>query len=191
MKDIKGVNKKFHLPGARQISVAIEIEDKLIKWIEEQRRLEIAINSNEIIYKAIEMDKTLTDKNNNTLHRWCYRFLARYYSIRRPKHIGQKLKENSSLDSSSEYNKFYKILYNIRIKLETNDTDTDTIIYNMDETPLVLEMIANTTIYIIGAKTVRIRIFESDRSRFIIILCIGSNGEKIPPLIVFKGKKML
>ena len=123
------------------------------------------------------------------MHRWCYRFLARYYSIRRPKHIGQKFKENSSLDSSSEYNKFYKILYNIRIKLETNDTDT--IIYNMDETLLVFEMIANTTIYKIGAKTVRIRTFGSDRSRFIIILCIGSNGEKIPPLIVFKGKKML
>ena len=90
MKDIKGVNKKFHLPGARQISETIEIEDKLIKWIEEQRRLEIAINLNEIIYRAIEMDKTLVDKNYNTLYRWCYLFLARYcYSIRRSTHIGQ------------------------------------------------------------------------------------------------------
>ena len=188
MKDIKGVNKKFYLPGAERIPETIEIEDKLIKWIEEQRRLEIAINSNEIIYKAIEMDKALADKNYNTLHRWCYRFLTRYcYSIRRPTYIGQKLKENSS----SEYNKFYKILYNIRLKLETNDIDTDTIIYNMDETPLVFEMIANTTISKIGAKNVSIRNIGSDRSRFTIILCIGSNGEKIPPLVVFKGKKIL
>ena len=35
MKDIKGVNKKFHLPGAGRIPETIEIEDKLIKWIEE------------------------------------------------------------------------------------------------------------------------------------------------------------
>lgn len=59
----------------------------------------------------------------------------------------------------------------------------------MDEIPLVFEMIAITTIPKIGAKTVNIRTFGIDRARFTIILCIGSNGEKIPPLVVFKGKK--
>ena len=59
----------------------------------------------------------------------------------------------------------------------------------MDETPLVFEMIANTTVTKIGAKTVSVRIFGSNRSRFTIILCIGSNGEKILPLVIFKGKK--
>lgn len=33
------------------------------------------------------------------------------------------------------------------------------------------------------------RSFGSDRARITIILCIGANGEKIPPLVVFKGKK--
>lgn len=32
MKDIKCVNKKFHLSGAGRIKETIEIEDKLIKW---------------------------------------------------------------------------------------------------------------------------------------------------------------
>lgn len=58
----------------------------------------------------------------------------------------------------------------------------------MEETHLVFEMMANTTISKIGANTVSFRTFGSDRSRFSIILYIGSNGEKIPPLIVFKGK---
>ena len=107
------------------------------------------------------------------------------YSIRRTTHIDQKLKENIS----SELNKFYHILYNIRNKLEKSGKDT--IIYNMDETPLVFEMIANTIISEIGAKTVSVRTFGCNRSRFTIILCVGSNGEKIPPLVVFKGKKML
>ena len=110
MKDINGVNKK-NLPGAGRIPETIKIEEILIKWIEEQRRLEIAINSNEIIIKAIEFDKSLENKSFNTLHRWWYRFLGRYcYSNRRTTHIGQKLKENST----SELNKFYRILYNIR-----------------------------------------------------------------------------
>ena len=140
MQDIKGVNKKYHLPGAGRMPDAIEIEEKLIKWIEEQIRLEIAINSNEIIHKAIQMDKSLGN-NYNALHRWSYRFLSRYcYSIRRPTHIGKKIKENSS----SEYKNFYKNIYNIRKQLKNNDTKT--IIYNMDETTLVFEMIAITTI---------------------------------------------
>lgn len=84
------------------------------------------------MHKAIGMDKTLGNKNYNTLHRWCYKFLPRYcYSIMGPIHIGQKLKENSS----SEYKNFFKILYNIRKQLENNDTET--IIYNMDKTPLI------------------------------------------------------
>ena len=164
----------------------IEIEEKLIKWIEEQRRLEIAINSNKIISMAKELDKSLENKSFNTLHKWCYRFLGRYcYLIRRTTHLGQKIKENSP----SELKKFYLILYNIRNELEKSGKDT--IIYNTHKTPLVFEMIANTNISKIGAKTVSVRTFGSNRSRFTFILCVGSNGEKMPPLVVFKGKKML
>ena len=96
------------------------------------------------------------------------------FSIRRPAHISQKLKENSS----SEYNKFYKILYNIRIQFETNDTDTDTIIYNMGKTPFVFEMIANTIISKIGVKTISIRAFGSDRSIFAIIYILVQTVKK-------------
>jgi len=50
-------------------------------------------------------------------------------------------------------------------------------------------MISNTTVSKIGSRNVMIRIFGSDKSRITIILCIGSNGEKIAPLVVFKVKK--
>ena len=59
----------------------------------------------------------------------------------------------------------------------------------MDETPICFEMISNTTVSKIGSRNVMIRTFGSDRSRITIILCRGSNGEKISPLVVFKGKK--
>jgi len=59
----------------------------------------------------------------------------------------------------------------------------------MDETPICFEMISNTNVSKIGSRKVMIRTFGSDRSRITIILCIGSNGEKIAPLVAFKGKK--
>lgn len=59
----------------------------------------------------------------------------------------------------------------------------------MDETPICFEMVAQTTVAKIGSRKVTFISFGSDRSRLTIILCIGSNGEKLPPLLIFKGKK--
>jgi len=53
MNLMKGTYHKYHLEGAGSIPDTIKIEEKLIKWVEEQRYLEIAINTNEIINKAI------------------------------------------------------------------------------------------------------------------------------------------
>jgi len=63
MKLLKGTNHKYHLEGEGNIPDTIKIEKQLIKWVEEQRRLEIDINTNEIINKAIELDNTLSDKS--------------------------------------------------------------------------------------------------------------------------------
>ena len=59
LKNLKGSNSKFNLEGADRIPGTINIDEELIIWLEEQRRLEIAINSNEIIYKAIKLDNSL------------------------------------------------------------------------------------------------------------------------------------
>ena len=48
--------KKYRLEGAERNPSTLNIEDDLLKWIEEQRRLEIAISTNEIIAKLLEMD---------------------------------------------------------------------------------------------------------------------------------------
>jgi hypothetical protein len=60
------------------------------------RKLGIALNSTEIILKAIELFKDFEDKNYNALLSWCYSFLKRNnYSIRHITHSGQKLKNDS------------------------------------------------------------------------------------------------
>ena len=59
---------------------------------------------------------------------------------------------------------------------------------NIDKTPVFFEMYQNKTIAKIVAKKVNIKSFGCDKLRISIILTILANGDKLAPLIVFKGK---
>ena len=48
---------------------------------------------------------------------------------------------------------------------------------------------SKTTVSKIGDKSVTIRSFGSDKTRLTLILCISSKGQKLPPLVIFKGVK--
>ena len=50
-------------------------------------------------------------------------------------------------------------------------------------------MVGKTTIAKIGEKNINIRTFGSERSRISVILCISAAGWKLPPLLIFRGKK--
>ena len=150
----------------------------------EQRRLEIGLTSNEIIYKLLELDPNQNKSSYHALQVWCYAFLKRYsYGIRAITHAGQNLKENSKI----EYQEFFRRLYSLRFNI--GDYENMCNIYNMDETPIWFEMISKNTISKLGEKSVMVRTFGSERTRISVILCTSANGEKIPPLLVFKGKK--
>jgi hypothetical protein len=107
----KGGSYRFRLEGAGRLPETLEIEPELLKFIEEQRRLDIGLTTNEIIYKAMELDESLKGKPYSTLHTWCYKFLRRHsFSIRRITHVGQAIKDSSKTD----YENFFKTLYNLR-----------------------------------------------------------------------------
>ena len=63
------------------------------------------------------------------------------------------------------------------------------VIYNMDETPIYLESYSNKTIEKTGTKTVYINTHGGEKMRLTLILCVNSKGEKLPPLLIFKGTK--
>ncbi len=111
-------------------------------------------------------------------------FLKRYsYGIRVITHMGQKIKDSSK----EEYNSFYKNLYNLRFKIGDNENMDN--LFNMDETPIMFEMVGKTTIAKIGERNINIRTFGSERSHILVILCISASGNKLPLLLIFKGKK--
>ena len=147
------------------------------------RKLGIALNSTQIILKAIELFKDFEDKNYNALLSWYYSFLKRnHYSIRHITHSGQKLKD----DSKEELIKFLNIIYKIR--LEYNINEIYEMIINMDEIPICFEMTGKTTVEKTGTKNVEVKTFSTGLIRISLFLAIKANGNKLKPLLVFKGK---
>ena len=58
----------------------------------------------------------------------------------------------------------------------------------MDETPFFLNMQKNKTIVIKGSKQVIIKTQGQEKCRFSCMLCILADGDKLPPLVIFKAK---
>ncbi|CAG8854287.1 24839_t:CDS:2, partial [Gigaspora margarita] len=60
-------------------------------------------------------------------------------------------------------------------------------IVNMDETPVYFDMAGTYTINQKSAKTVQIRTTKNEKNQFICILAITTSGEKLLPMVIFKG----
>ena len=182
--ETKCKRNKYRLEGAGKIPNTIEIEEELIKWLEEQRRLEIGLTTNEIINKSLELYPENKNKSYSALHMWCFRFLKRYsYKIRAVTHIGQQLKENVE----NELHKFYEILYRMRSRIKELPDKNN--IFNMEERPIYFEMVTKTTITKIGTKSLNVKTHGGEHLRITVMLAIGAKGIRLPSLVVFKGKK--
>ena len=132
----------------------------------------------------MELDPNQKNKSETALEHWVLGFLRRYsYSIRAGTHIGQKLKASSMQD----YKEFMSLIYYKRKKYG-EDFDASNI-FNMDETPIYLESISKKTVAPIGQKSINIRSNGGEKTRITVILLISTSGEKLPPLLIFKGEK--
>lgn len=115
---------------------------------------------------------------------WCYKFLNRAgFSIRKPTHIGQALKDNTFV----LFDRFIFNIINFRKEMEIFEYLNR--IGNVDEAYIWFDMTYNTTISKLGEKTIKVGTFRGERLRVSLILCILANGEKLPPLNIFKGSK--
>ncbi len=63
--------------GGKKNPSYLKIKDKLLCWLNEQRRLEIAITTNEINAKLIELEPNKKENSYHSLQLWSYQFLKR------------------------------------------------------------------------------------------------------------------
>ena len=67
----------------------------------------------------------------------------------------------------------------------------DTMVINMDETPIYFDMPGAHTIHKKGSRQVHIRSTGAEKRRFTVILTCTAAGDMLPPMIIFRGKRAL
>ena len=99
-------------------------------------------------------------------------------------HIGQPLPKNII----DQFYEFFHYCIKAREKLNIDDNNYSLIV-NMDETAVYLEMPEKKTIELKGTKNVEINTFGHDKERISVLLAIAGNDNKLPALLIYKGKK--
>ena len=59
----------------------------------------------------------------------------------------------------------------------------------MDETPVWLDMPGVTTVDFVGNKSIPLKSTSHEKMRVTVVLSAKANKTKLPPFIVFKGKR--
>ena len=160
-------------------------EHLLIDYFYELRGEDIAVNTNILIKKLYTIAPELKEKTYNPLKLLLFRILKKYNIIlRRGTHFGLSLPEYS-------YDKVYQFIYEVikkRKKLNIiDDSNNLNRIINIDETPVFLELVADKTFEKKGTKNIIIKTNGYEKYHVTIILAITAGGNKLPPVIIFKG----
>ena len=83
--------------------------------------------------------------------------------------------------------KLEKFVDNFRTLRETHHFP-DTMIVNMEETPLYFDMPSSHSVHRKGCREVRVRSTGAEKRRLTIILACTAAGQMLPPMIIFKQK---
>ena len=164
-----------------------EKEMELINFIDKLREEKVAVTSNMIIAKMLQLKPELKDKSMGALQRMCYRILQKNnYSLRRASHLGQPL----PCKSMDLFYDFFRDIIRKRQELGIYDTEADlSRIVNIDETPIFFEMTTDKTYNKKGAKVVSIETKGNEKKLISTVLAVSANGRKLTPTLIFKGGK--
>ena len=102
-------------------------------------------------------------------------------SLRQKTSIAQK-----DLDQLIDKLVFF-VIHVCRFAIKYNYDGSD--IIAMDETPVWMDMVSNTTVEISGTKSVTVKTKGHERSCVSVCLAAKGDGTKLPPYIVAKGAK--
>ena len=175
----ESLNKTTLHKGKRPESY--NIENKLISFIEFNRKLLNPISTTSILIKLLEYAPERKEKSISANVKYIYRFLLRNgFTFRTKTHFGQILKD----DCFKQASLFLNEVREIRSKNGINSS----IIANMDETPVFLNMPLTKTIVKRGSRQVIIKTQNQEKCRISVLLTIVADGSKLPPMNIFKAK---
>ena len=173
----------FRVAGSgRKLSYPMEKEEELVAWVLEQRDLHLAVSVQHVIDQARLTIQPSTPSFQGT-RGWIQKFMRRNnLSLRTKTSIAQKLP--AALEKMAT---FIRSVRDIRKELKYPDS----MIVNMDETPMYFDMTTNKTVNQKGAKTVSVRSTGAEKRRLTAVLAATGDGQILSPMIIFKGKRAL
>ena len=115
---------------------------------------------------------------------WVAGFMKRHdLSLRAKTSLAQRLPK----DLEEKIESFHKFV----VEKREEDEFDDNLIINMDETPVYFNLVPGKTVNEKGAKSVLIRTTGNEKRHFTVVLAVSANGDVLPPMIIFKGKRAL
>ena len=84
------------------------------------------------------------------------------------------------------YNKFFRTLYSLRKNLGESEGYGN--LFNMDEIPIYFDLVSKNEGIKIGERYINTLRQYPEGIKFSVMLCVSATGEKLPPMVLFKGK---
>ena len=115
---------------------------------------------------------------------WLEKFLHQHgFTLRRKTTVSQSLPE-------CYISKVVAFIMKTR-KMIHGEHFSPSLIGNMDETSLWLDIPGDTIVSQVGEQTVSVRSTGHDKARFTVVLAAMADGRKIKPYVVFKGVQQI
>ena len=162
-------------------------KERIVAYIDKLREEKIAVTSNMIIAKMLQIRPEFKNRSMRTLQSMCYRILKRnHYSLRKASHLGGPL----PVKSLELFYDFFRDIIRNRYRLEIYDKEEDyDRLVNIDETPIYFEMVTDKTYNKKGAKVVSIETKGNEKKLITCVLACSASGKKLTPCLIFKGGK--
>ena len=176
-------SKKRRLDGGGRKAALPDMEEELVTWIESLRAQNLRVTRSNVQSKALELTQA-RGEDFRASDGWLQKFLKRHsFSLRRRTTVGQRLPQDL-------ITKVVGFIMSTR-KLRHSKDYPLSLIGNMDETPLWLDMPGETTITRRGERSVPLRTTGHEKGRFTVVLSAIADGRKLKPYVVLKGVRAI
>lgn len=179
LRQVKKTQLSFRGHKARWL----ELEERLERWIIEQRASGRSVSTVTIRLKAVSLAEEMNIEHFQGGPSWCFRFMKRcHFSIRTRTTVAQQL--------PADYKEKLAIFRSYCSKHIGDKNIQPSHITNMDEVPLTFDIPVSHTVEKKGTSTVAIRTTGYEKSSFTVVLGCHANGQKLPPMVIFKRKTL-
>ena len=178
----RNTTKKGVKRGAgRPISYGDAVDNQLIVWLLEARDKQLPVTIPLLKARALELI-TPTHTEFHASDGWAQKFKRRHSLALR---IKTSLAQELPATLEERISAFHTQLQRLK---EINRFE---VIGNMDETPLYFDVVPSRILDRRGKKSIIVRTTGSEKRHLTVVMCVTHDGDVLPALTIFKGKRPL